>query len=406
MIHGPSPARRRVYAVVGIAVLVAFVAVSVAAFDKAFVPAVLIKLQADRSGLLMERGNDVRLRGVPIGDVRAVDPDGAGGALLTLAVDPDQLRRIPVGTTAELRPATAFGPKQVELQAPAGPVTVAARAGDVLRTSGVTTEVNDVFMGLQQVLTTVEPSKLNATLGSIARAVDGRGRRLGDYLADLNGYLGGFDDSLPALKRDITLTGDVAGVYADAAPDLLRVADHATTTSRTLTETEAMLHQTLVGFTRAADDGGEFLDRLEEPLITGVHALDPTLALLDRYSPALTCTVQGLDEGRRRFDTALGQVLPGVNGNVGLLPAQEGYQYPRDLPKLVTGQGPDCFHLPVVSPDVSPVPRVRFDDGTQNVYRGSTDALSLPRDPVATAPSFPLGSLAGERPVEPGEGGR
>jgi hypothetical protein len=25
---------------------------------------------------------------------------------------------------------------------------------------------------------------------------------------------------------------------------------------------------------------------------------------------------------------------------------------------------------------------------------------------VATAPSFPLGSLAGERPVEPGEGGR
>lgn len=395
------------YALLGVVVVVSLVVVAIGAYRKAFTPVVLVDLQADRSGLLMDPGADVQMRGIPIGEVRSVDP-ADGGARLVLALQPDAVSRVPVGVTAEIKPSTVFGAKYVDFAAPDGAVSASLRAGDVVRTTAVTTEINDVFLGLQDLLTTVEPSKFNATLGAFAQALDGRGDSFGSYLTQLNGYLERFNPSMPTLQTDLTRAAAVSGNYADAALDLLAIAEHATTTAHTLSETEAMLHTMLLQFTRTSGNGEEFLGRLEGPLYSAVDALDPTLRLLNEYSPMLTCAIQGMNEERKRVEKAMGNTLPGINALVTFLPGQEGYQYPRDLPRFARSAGPDCFQLPIVTLDEGHPARVRFGDGTDDVFRGSTDALTVvPVEPVKVYPDQVMELLDGVHAPQqggPGEG--
>jgi len=357
-------------------------------YRKEFTAYVPVTLHADRAGLLMDPGAEVRLQGVSVGEIRSVNPDG-GGARLEIGLNPSAVANIPAGTTAEIVPTTVFGAKYVSLTAAHGPVTMAIRAGDTIETAHVTAELNDVFLGLQDVLTTVQPSKLNATLGSIAAILDRRGGKLGSYVSQLDTYLAELNPRIATIKDDLHRSASVVDTYADAASDLVAIADHANTTSITLTRSAAMLHAALLSFTRAADDGEDFVNRVGEPLVTAADVLDPTLRLGAVFSPELTCVVKGLNENRIGLEHAQGNQLPGLQLLIGLLPSQQGYQYPRDLPKLVTGVGPHCFNLPDVPVGVVP-PRVRFDDNGSYVYARPDDALTIPFEPLSVVPGLGL----------------
>ena len=383
-----STLRRRVFGVAGLVVMIVLAWAAWGSYRKEFTAFVPVTLHADRAGLLMDPGAEVRLQGVSVGEVRSVNPD-KGGARIEIALKPGAVDNIPAGTTAEIVPTTVFGAKYVSLTAAHGPVTMAIRAGDSIETAHVTAELNDVFLGLQDVLTTVQPAKLNATLGSIAATLDRRGSKLGSYVNQLDTYLAQLNPHIATIKDDLHRSASVVNTYADAANDLIAIADHADTTSITLTRSAAMLHTTLLSFTRAADDGADFVNRVGEPLVTAADVLNPTLRLGAVYSPMLTCTVKGLNETRKRLEHAQGNQLPGVQLLISLLPSQQGYQYPRDLPKLVTGVGPHCFDLPVVPAGVVP-PRVRFDDNGSYVYARPDDALTIPFKPVSVVPGLGL----------------
>lgn len=376
----PSAGRRRVYGTVGIVLVVAIVTLGLASYEQKFTPAVMVTLEADRSGLLTEPGGDVRVHGVPVGEIRSIAPEGDTGARLSLALDPGAVHLIPGDATATITPNTVFGPKSVLLDVPDGPVAQPIEAGDVLRTKQVATEVNDVFAALQNVLTAVQPAKLNATLGAMAHALDGRGSQLGDYVGQLNSYLDKLNPSLPALQKDLTSSANVLDTYSKVAPDLLQLADNASVTSKTLTQTQAGLHAVLLDFTRTAANGQNFLDQAGEPLMEAVSALEPTTALLAEYAPEFTCTIDGLNEARKRINLVMGNQLPAIQGSVSFKPGQQGYQYPGDLPKLITGLGPDCYQLPYLSNDEIP-PKYIFDDGTK-AYSSNQDTVSVGNPPA------------------------
>lgn len=377
----PPIGRRRVYGVVALVLVVAVVALGLASYEQKFTPAVMVTLEADRSGLLTDPGADVRLHGVPVGQVRAVVPQQGNGARLTLALDPGTVHLIPADATATIASNTVFGPKAVLLDAPAGPVGRPVEAGDVLRTRQVATEVNDVFAALQHVLTAVEPGKLNATLGAMAQALDGRGSQLGTYVGQLNSYLDKLNPELPALQKDVTGSADVLDTYTKVAPDLLKLADNASVTSKTLTETQASLHAVLLDFTRTAANGQDFLTMAGEPLMEAVSALEPTTRLLAEYAPEFTCTIDGLNEARKRINLVMGNQIPAIQGLVSFKPGQQGYKYPGDLPKTVTGLGPDCYQLPYVSANQIPAPKYVFNDGTK-AYSSNTDTVTVGSPPV------------------------
>lgn len=378
----PSAVRRRVYGLIGFIVVLAVITFAIGVYQQAFTPVTTVKLKSDRSGLLLTEGADVRLRGLPVGEVRDVQLNDDGyGVIVDIALYEDQAKSIPDNVTASILPTTIFGNKFVNLQIPKGQPESAVEDGDsiqadtVIQNKEVTTEINNVFLGLRDVLTTVQPAKMNATLGAMVRVLQGRGPEFGRLLTRVNTYLESLNPHIPNVQRDITVSADVLGTYAEAMPDLLRTADNISTTSKTLTDNAATLHAMLIDFTRTAGQAGKFFGRLEKPLDAGMRQFDPVLRLLAKYSPEFTCLVDGINENRKRI-SVFGTYVSGAQGFVSFLPGQEGYKYPRDLPKFVQGDGPDCFALPFVSREEYPPPRVRFDDGAQSVWRHPDARLS------------------------------
>src|SRR5258708_2731050 len=102
-----------------------------------------VTLTSDRTGLVMESGARVKLRGVEVGRVADIT-GGHQPTSLKLEIFPDQVRYIPANVQAEIKATTAFGAKYVELSYPDHPSPTRLAAGAVLHSRNVATEVNTV----------------------------------------------------------------------------------------------------------------------------------------------------------------------------------------------------------------------------------------------------------------------
>src|ERR1700712_1500897 len=97
-----------IWTLILVAVIIAIVfttSVLFAGTFRSFVPATLT---SDRSGLVMEPGGKIKLRGVQVGQVGAIE-GGGKSVQLRLEFDPDQVKYIPANVKAEIKATTAFG---------------------------------------------------------------------------------------------------------------------------------------------------------------------------------------------------------------------------------------------------------------------------------------------------------
>lgn len=379
----PSRRRQRSYGIAGVVCLSVVVALAFAAYQQVFTPVVMVTVEAERAGLLLEPGADVRLRGLPVGEVRSIRPREGGGAVLEVALDEDRADLVPGNAVAAVLSTTPFGAKFVSLEA-SGVAQGTVAEGDVLHAARVTTETNDLWAGLQDLLVEADAGRLNAVLASMASVLEGRGDRLGAYVEDLDAYLRVINQHRPAMARDLRDSGPVLEAYADVSPDFLEMLDHLTTTSATLNQNSADYGRLLRSLTRTAGHSRAFLDAVEEPLAAALLRLGPVAHLAAVYSPALTCTIRGLDETRAAGELTFGNKVPAIQALASFLPAQEGYQYGRDLPRFATGHGPDCFSLDVGDPRP---PRRVFDDGT-HIFDGEGSGLEIGDPPVHVYPDL------------------
>ena len=131
-----------------VVVVVAFVWLCSALFAGTLTPYVPVTLTSERSGLVMESGAKVQLRGVEVGRVAGVTA-GPAGARLTLHLSPDQIKYIPSNVEAQIRATTIFGAKYVDLIYPSQPAGQHISVGAVLVSRNVSTEVNTVFENLR-----------------------------------------------------------------------------------------------------------------------------------------------------------------------------------------------------------------------------------------------------------------
>ncbi|MEJ8279429.1 MCE family protein [Pseudonocardia spirodelae] len=369
---------------------------TIAMYQQAFRSTVDVTLEADRSGLQMQAGNLVKMRNVDVGRVSSVDlaPDGTT-AVLTLAMEPELVDRIPANPRIDLFQLTAFGNKYVSMSDPDQP-TGSLSAGQVLRSDHVSVEANTVLASLQRVVTTVQPAKLAATLGAVAEALRGQGDRLGRTLDLSAGYLEKINSDLPTLQRDLQLTGEVANLYGDVAPDLMTILRNVTVTGNTLVEKQQQLNQTLVQLTTLGDTAGDTLAVNGNGIVTMLDTLRPTTSLVARYSPMLTCWLQGVDEAYKRLRGPVGGSVGGAATYTTVQPGDDPYTV--DEPNLVTANsGPDCHGLPYIGADQIPRPADKNDptadlDATDNRLRTGDQTL-------ITQLFGPLGGLA------PAEGG-
>lgn len=368
-------ARRKLLGAIGLLAVAAIVALVVAAYDQAFTPAVPATVIADRSGLLMYPGADVTLHGVTVGRVTSIVPAG-GQAKLGIALDPGQVRRIPANVQASITEPSVFGPKYIDLVAPAHPSAQPVQAGQVIEPTAVATEVNTVFANLVSLLDSVHPAKLSATLGAISTGLQGRGKELGSFIAELNSYLRQFNPNLPALSADLAASPQVLRTYATAAPGLISTLGNLAVTSGTLTSQQAQFDAFLLDLTGFAGNTRTFLAGNETGLAGTLATLAPVTGLAAEYSPEFTCLFASVAQ-QLRLSTNSKIVL-----HTTILPGQQGYQYPRDLPEVRAASGPSCYGGPITQAEAAHYPLIQFNDGTSSTSSRS-DSLSPGSPPLA-----------------------
>ncbi|QZT57734.1 MCE family protein [Mycolicibacterium austroafricanum] len=331
-------------------VVVVFTAASFNGWFRSWIP---VTLQSDRSGLVMEPGGKVKMRGLEVGrvgDVNAV----RGGTSVELEIDPAYAEFIPSNVSAEIDANTVFGAKYVDLVYPDDPSPQRLKSGQILRSRNVTTEVNTVFQNLVDLLDKVDPAKLNAILSALAEGLRGQGPAIGGATTAANEVLHALNPRSDTVRADWQSLAAAGDTYSDAAQDIMAVLDSFTTTAVTLDEQSSALDALLVNAAGLARSGIDLLGVSKDDFVHTVNTLEPTTGLLEKYSPSLTCLLVGaqwfLDNGGRDY--------VGGNGYSIILDAtltwgQDPYRYPRNLPivgaKGGPGGKPGCGSLPDVT---------------------------------------------------------
>ncbi|MCV7077291.1 MCE family protein [Mycobacterium szulgai] len=332
--------------------LVAMVAlVTTVSFNGTLRSYVPVTLRADRSGLVMDGGAKVMMRGVQVGRVGQIGDDERGTSL-KLEIDPDQIRYIPANVEAQISATTAFGAKFVDLVMPQTPSSARLSAGAVLHSKNVSTEINTVFENVVDLLNMIDPLKLNAVLTAVADAVRGQGERIGQATTDLNQVLQALNARTETIHQDWRSFKNFNDTYSAVAQDIMTILNAASTTSTTVVSHSAQLDALLLNVIGLSSSGTNLLAASRDNLVASVNLLEPTTNLLFKYSPEYTCFLQGtkwyLDNGGySAWGGADGRTL---QLDVALLLGNDPYAYPDNLP-LVSAKGgpgghPGCGSLP------------------------------------------------------------
>ncbi|CDP87018.1 virulence factor Mce family protein [Mycolicibacterium farcinogenes] len=321
-----------------------------------------------RAGLSMDPGSKVTFNGVPIGRLASIDVVTVGDnpeAKLTLDVKPQYLKLIPENVTAELRATTVFGNKYISFLSPPNPSPQRLTPDTPIRAQGVTTEFNTLFETITAISEQIDPIKLNQTLTATAQALDGLGDKFGQSIVNGNDILADLNPRMPQIRRDISGLADLGEVYADAGPDLFDGLTNAVTTARSLNEQRGNLDQALVAAVGFGNTGGDIFERGGPYLVRGAQDLLPTSALLDKYSPALFCTIRNYHDAGPKLAGALGGNGYSLQTHSLVIGVGNPYVYPDNLPRVNAKGGPEgrpgCWQP--VTRDLWPMPYLVMDTG-------------------------------------------
>jgi phospholipid/cholesterol/gamma-HCH transport system substrate-binding protein len=378
--------RLRLLGVVFVAVCFALLALAVLVYQKAFTPVVKVKLRADSIGNQLVVPADVKLRGIVVGEVRAVH-SGGRLATLDLALDPDHVRQIPANVQARILPKTLFGEKFVDLVLPRHPAPEHIAAGDVIPQdrSRNAIELQRVFDDVLPLLRTLKPAALNETLSALSNALEGRGEELGHNVVLADRYFSGINPHLPTIEADISGIADLASNLNDAAPDLLSMARNFSVSSRTVVQKQQTLARFLTETQGFAGTTTRFLQANANRLITLGAVSRPTLAVLASYSSEYPCLLQGLTSAEQRLEPVFG---PGPYLHIALqvVNSRGGYQQGKDNPDYHHFSPASCDGLPQQGPPTPP-------------SDGGPSTPSLPQLPPVPGDVGPVGTAAEQHVV-------
>ncbi|MCW2787103.1 MAG: hypothetical protein JWP74_3620 [Marmoricola sp.] len=312
-----------------------------------------VTLTTTAAGLELNQHSDVKFQGLRIGEVRSISSNGRE-ATIKLALDKNKLGLIPANIDAAIIPKTLFGEKFVDLRMPASPDSARLAAGGVIRQSTTSVEIGAVFNKLVPVLDALQPQKLSIILNSLAEALDGRGTELADSLNQFKSFLVKVDPHVDTFTHDISQFATTADIYANSAPDLLKLLSSAAGISR-----ELLIPQ--------QQQFGSFLDQVTATSAETKHVLaqnannliqlsgrsKAVLALLDQYSSALPCFLKGLHTFSILSNQSIGARGPFTNLIIDVISNNGPYKNPADLPSNPTSTGNNA-NLPTAVPGWAP----------------------------------------------------
>ncbi len=348
--------RRRLLGVAFLGVLVLFVTLTLATYNKAFTSTTDVVLRTNSAGNQLLPDSDVKVRGMVVGEVRDIRSNG-NGAVLTLALQPDKARELPANVSARLLPKTLFGERYVSLDLPQQPSSKVLRSGDLIDEdrSQTTVELERVLSDLMPVLQAVHPEELATTLNALDQALAGRGKPLGETLSQLNTYLQGINPSMPQLQENLRQLVGFAQTYQQAAPDALQALANLTTTSRTLVQQRQNLDAMTTQLTASSNDLTTFFQQNGKNLIRLNESARPTLDVLAKYAPEDKCFLTRMADWIPRANQIFGAGTnqPGLHITLEVT-KDRGKYVPGEEPQNLDKRGPRCYN---VNPRPNPFPQ-------------------------------------------------
>lgn len=337
--------RRRLLGLALLMTIVLFLGLTVATYKKAFSSTVDVQLKAASTGNQLQPDSDVKVRGVIVGSVRNIQATG-NGALMTLALDPQKAKEIPANVSARLLPKTLFGERFVSLEMPKKASSAKIAAGDTIEQDHTKSsiELEKVLSDMMPVLQAVHPQDLASTLNALDKALDGRGKPLGETLSQLNTYVAGLNPALPDLQQNMRQLVGVANTYNDAAPDVLSALQNLSTTSRTLVEQRQNLAALTSQVTTTSQDMTSFVRANQRNLIRLGEVSRPTLDVLRRYSPGFPCFLNTMTRLKPKEDALFGKGTDQPGLHITLEVTQNRGKYtPGEEPRFTDNRGPRCL---------------------------------------------------------------
>ena len=355
-------------------VLAALVGLSIAFYQKAFTPVIEVTLEADRIGNQLTPPADVKVNGLIVGEARSVEPT-SDGALIRLALDPDQVGDIPKNVEARLLPKTLFGEKFVALVLPENPSTETIAAGDVIPQdrSSTAREFGTALDNLLPLLDTLEPETLSTTLNAVSTSLRGRGERIGDNLVLVRDYFEQFNPELPLLQENLRGTADFADNVSAATPDILSLLDDLSAVNRNLVRDQESIDRVLRETAGVAGTIEDFVAENEERFVQLAAQGRAPLELFAKYAPEYPCLADAIAESDQFIGDSFGREQPGLHITLEVVPSREGYQPTLDEPEYLDRRGADCWGLP--RPQV-PAGDDRFADGYRDDTAGDPQTYS------------------------------
>jgi phospholipid/cholesterol/gamma-HCH transport system substrate-binding protein len=251
---------------------------------------------------------DVRISGVPVGKVKAIEPDArTGRSLVTMELDA-KYSPLPSDARAMLRQKTLLGETYVELT-PGTESAPKLEEGGRLGLGNVAETVE-----LDEILRTFDPETRAAFQEwtvTQAEAISGHGRDVNDALGNLGPFA---DDAAelvdilnrqePAVRRLISDTGIVFEALTERDGQLRDLIESSNLVFQTTAQRDRALQETFVALPTFERESRETVERLTQfardtdPLVTqlrpAARELSPTLEDLAELAPELEALFRDL----------------------------------------------------------------------------------------------------------------
>lgn len=342
--HHGEPTRHElaIQGAVVLTVMAAMLMVLVLKMNGAFSDRVPVTAELRSAGGAIRSGVDVKMRGMVVGKVTSVAGD-ARQVTLGLALDKDQVDKIPGGVRVRVLPASVFGTSYVDLVPPGGKSggdTIKADATIIQDTSATTLELQTALDSIDTLVDALGPAELATALHTLSTVLDGRGDDLGVALDTLDGYTTRFAPMIPRLRGDLRLLAINLDAVARNAPELLDATDDALVTLDNLVERRDKLSTVLDSGLALMQEANTFLGAHERDYL---RALSLSVTLID----ALYDERRGLGDTLQVTGTTSAKLLTVLEDGYARV---QGYVHVRgpndytraDCPRYDSARGGNC----------------------------------------------------------------
>jgi phospholipid/cholesterol/gamma-HCH transport system substrate-binding protein len=364
--------QRALIGAIGTSLVAASTAIAVQAAFGAFDGGYEIVGVFDRAGQGLDTDADVKLRGVTVGDVEAIELGDDGRAVVRLRIDDGV--RVADTTTAAIAPISVFGPTYVQLDPGEHEGTGPYLAdGDTLATTRAPIEFTEVLADAERLLSAVDPLELATVVSELADGLRGTGPALAGNIDDgavLVDVAARHDADTQRFLRDLADLGATLGPRGDElvrtmgglAEGLSPVAEHPD-------QLGALLDDARTVAVELADLLAQHAPAVGAGITAGALATDVILAHLG--------DLPGYLDSLATYFSVLGNSIR-VPGPRGAILATQKFFLPEDLCAFIIGLCPAGTSIPVPLPGQLPPPD-----------SPPIELPPLPLPPVVTVPSIP-----------------